>query len=167
MPLDSLKRSPLTRDLARFLSFCLLIQPLITSAQTAVPAAQTARLPLVRRSAAPAASPGVAALSSVAGSLKTHRPAAVTPRTASPANSIKPQPRQIPLRNPADPADPYIVAQATALNNDPNKIFAFVRDQITSESYTGSVRGARGALWSKAGNSLDKSSLLIALLGAS
>jgi uncharacterized membrane protein len=68
---------------------------------------------------------------------------------------------------PDDPTDPFIVAQATALHNDPNQIFAFVRDQIALEIYGGSVRGARGVLWSKAGNTLDKASLLVALLGAS
>ncbi|HUA86493.1 MAG TPA: dockerin type I domain-containing protein [Bryobacteraceae bacterium] len=67
---------------------------------------------------------------------------------------------------PANSADPYIEAEAQALNNDPNQIFAFVRDQIAFEAYVGSLRGARGTLWSKAGNSLDKASLLIALLGA-
>jgi len=67
---------------------------------------------------------------------------------------------------PADATDPYIIAQASALANDQNKIFAFVRDQISLDVYMGSVRGARGTLWSKAGNSLDKSNLLVALLGA-
>ncbi len=71
-----------------------------------------------------------------------------------------------PRDNPADPTDPYIAAEASALNNDPNQIFAFVRDQVGTDVYTGSVRGARGTLWSMAGNSLDKASLLIALLGA-
>ena len=75
------------------------------------------------------------------------------------------KPRYLPT-SPADPADPYIVSQATALGNNPNQIFAFVRDQIAFEAYYGSVRGARGALWAKAGNTLDKASLLIALLGA-
>jgi len=70
------------------------------------------------------------------------------------------------LASAADPTDPYIIAEATALNNDPNKIFAFVRDNIAFQAYHGSVRGARGTLWSMGGNSLDKSSLLIALLGA-
>jgi large repetitive protein len=66
----------------------------------------------------------------------------------------------------ADPNDPYIVAQANALGNDPNAIFQFVRDQIGFEVYHGSLRGARGALWTKAGNALDRASLLIALLGS-
>jgi uncharacterized membrane protein len=68
---------------------------------------------------------------------------------------------------PDDPTDPFITAEATALGNDPNQIFAFVRDQIRFEAYAGSVRGARGALWSMAGNTLDKASLLSALLQAS
>jgi hypothetical protein len=70
------------------------------------------------------------------------------------------------LASAADPTDPYIVAQATALNNDANQIFAFVRDKIVFQAYHGSVRGARGTLWSMGGNSLDRASLLIALLGA-
>lgn len=67
----------------------------------------------------------------------------------------------------ANSADPYIIQKATELNHDPVLIFAFVRDEIGYESYKGSLRGARGTLWSKAGNSLDKASLMIALLRAS
>ena len=67
----------------------------------------------------------------------------------------------------ANSADPYVMQQAAALNHDPAQIFAFVRDQIAYESYKGSLRGARGTLWSKAGNALDKASLMIALLRAS
>lgn len=63
-----------------------------------------------------------------------------------------------------DLADPYLVEKADELGRDPQRIFAFVRDEIGFESYTGSLRGARGALWSKAGNALDKASLMIALL---
>lgn len=67
----------------------------------------------------------------------------------------------------ADSQDPYIVQKAAELGRDPARIFAFVRDQIGYEAYKGSLRGARGTLWSKAGNSLDKASLMIALLRAS
>ena len=63
--------------------------------------------------------------------------------------------------------DTFVTGQAAQLGNDPNKIFQFVRDQIGYESYTGALRGARGTLWSMAGNSLDKASLLVALLRAS
>jgi hypothetical protein len=66
-----------------------------------------------------------------------------------------------------DPTDPYIVNQAAALHNDPQQMFAFVRDQVSYQAYSGSLRGARGTLWSKAGNALDRASLLVALLRAS
>ena len=76
------------------------------------------------------------------------------------------QPRAQSPSGPDDPTDPYIVAEAAALNNDPNQIFAYVRDEIAFEAYSGSLRGARGTLWAQAGNTLDKASLLVALLGA-
>jgi transglutaminase-like putative cysteine protease len=63
--------------------------------------------------------------------------------------------------------DTYITGEAATLGNDPNRIFQFVRDQVGYESYPGALRGARGTLWSMAGNSLDKASLLVALLRAS
>ena len=66
-----------------------------------------------------------------------------------------------------DPTDSYIINQAAALHNDPQQMFAFVRDQIAYQAYFGSLRGARGTLWSKAGNALDRASLLVALLRAS
>lgn len=63
--------------------------------------------------------------------------------------------------------DPYVLTKAAELGNDPQRIFEFVRDEIGYESYQGSLRGARGTLWSQAGNALDQASLLIALLRAS
>lgn len=67
----------------------------------------------------------------------------------------------------ANTTDEFIIQKAQELDNDPVKIFEFVRDQIGYESYKGSLRGARGTLWSMAGNALDQASLLIALLRAS
>jgi hypothetical protein len=66
----------------------------------------------------------------------------------------------------ADTSDPFIVSKAAELNRNPQQIFGFVRG-LGNEVYDGSLRGARGTLWSKAGNALDKASLLIALLRAS
>lgn len=66
----------------------------------------------------------------------------------------------------ANSADPELIAKAAELGNDAEQIFAFVRDEVGSEVYRGSLRGARGTLWSEAGNALDKSSLLVALLRA-
>ena len=47
------------------------------------------------------------------------------------------------------------------------QIFNFLHTQIGYNSYLGSVRGARGTLWSNAGNALDVASLGVALMRAS
>lgn len=70
------------------------------------------------------------------------------------------------VADPADSNDPRVRALAVALGNDTQAIYAHVRDNIGLEVYAGSLRGARGTLASKAGNSLDRASLLIALLKA-
>jgi len=67
----------------------------------------------------------------------------------------------------ANAEDPFIQAKAAELNQDADEIFAFVTQEIGFESYAGSLRGARGTLWSSAGNALDQSSLLVAMLRAS
>ncbi len=67
----------------------------------------------------------------------------------------------------ADLSDRFVRLAAARLDYDPAAAFAFVRDQVGYECYGGSLRGARGTLWSHAGNSLDQASLLIALLRAS
>ncbi|HEY0733873.1 MAG TPA: transglutaminase domain-containing protein, partial [Herpetosiphonaceae bacterium] len=66
----------------------------------------------------------------------------------------------------ADIYEQDMLAKAAELGQDPSRMFAFVRG-LGYESYTGSLRGTRGTLWSEAGNSLDLSSLLIAMLRAS
>src|SRR5206468_4691730 len=70
------------------------------------------------------------------------------------------------LRRPgADPSD--VPAKARELRLDPQRIFAFVRDEIAYEPYRGVLRGARGTLAAGAGNALDKALLLQSLLAAS
>ena len=59
--------------------------------------------------------------------------------------------------------DPFVQEQAAKLDYDAQKIFDFLHTQIGYNSYTGSLRGARGTLWSSAGNALDVSSLGVAL----
>jgi uncharacterized membrane protein len=67
----------------------------------------------------------------------------------------------------ANTTDPYIQEEAAALKYDPQQIFNFLQNNVGYNSYLGSVRGARGTLWSNSGNSLDVSSLGVALLRAS
>ncbi len=67
----------------------------------------------------------------------------------------------------ANTSDPYVQEQAARLDYDPARIFDFLHTQVGYESYAGSLRGARGTLWSGAGNSLDVASLGVALMRAS
>lgn len=63
--------------------------------------------------------------------------------------------------------DDEIRTLARTLDYDPRKILAYVSHEIQFEPNWGATKGALGALWSKAGTSIDQSSLLIALLRAS
>ncbi len=72
-----------------------------------------------------------------------------------------------PLSSSLDQNDPFIQEEAAALNYDPTQIFNFLHTEIGYNSYLGSVRGARGTLWSMAGNALDVSNLGVALMRAS
>ncbi|MHB8969759.1 MAG: dockerin type I domain-containing protein [Pirellulaceae bacterium] len=67
----------------------------------------------------------------------------------------------------ANATDSFIQEKAAELDYDPANIFAYLRDEVGYESYVGSLRGARGTLWSEAGNSLDEASLGVALYRAS
>lgn len=62
---------------------------------------------------------------------------------------------------------PEILALAASLNNDPVKIYEYVRNNIAFEPTYGSIKGAAQCLWEKSGNDFDQASLMIALLRAS
>jgi hypothetical protein len=64
-------------------------------------------------------------------------------------------------------ADPFIKEEAAKFNCDPQKTFNFLHNDVAYNSYLGSLRGARGTLWSSAGNALDVASLGVALMRAS
>ncbi len=55
---------------------------------------------------------------------------------------------------------------AARLDYDVDAIFRFVADEVHYESYDGALRGAKGTLWARAGNSVDQAMLLGALLEA-
>ena len=60
-----------------------------------------------------------------------------------------------------------IAELAAGLEFDAERIYRFVSDEIRYEPYSGILRGARGTLASRAGNSADQALLLAALLEAS
>ncbi len=66
----------------------------------------------------------------------------------------------------ADYRDEHLLRQAGRLGGSWQAMFDYVRG-LDYEVYRGSLRGTRGTLWSQAGNSLDQTSLLIALLRGS
>src|SRR5207253_790882 len=61
----------------------------------------------------------------------------------------------------------FVQEQAAKLDYNPQKIFDYLHNEVGYNSYLGSVRGARGTLWSSAGNALDVASLGVALMRAS
>lgn len=67
----------------------------------------------------------------------------------------------------ANTTDPFIQEKAAALDYSPQNIIAYLKEDVGYESYSGSLRGARGTLWSSAGNALDEASLGVALFRAS
>lgn len=67
----------------------------------------------------------------------------------------------------AAPLSNEILAKAKSLDNDYIKIYDFVRSQIKTEWYAGSMKGAAGTLRQLSGNDVDQASLLIALFRAS
>jgi transglutaminase-like putative cysteine protease len=60
-----------------------------------------------------------------------------------------------------------VVALADELENDPERIFRHVTDEIVYDAYEGALRGPAATLMGGAGNSVDQALLLAALLEAS
>ncbi len=65
----------------------------------------------------------------------------------------------------ADSTDVDMLWKSAEFVQDPLAAFEYVRG-LGFDPYKGSLRGTRGTLWGQAGNSADKSSLLIAMLRA-
>ncbi|NUM43153.1 MAG: hypothetical protein HUU38_00490 [Anaerolineales bacterium] len=65
----------------------------------------------------------------------------------------------------ANARDADMLWKSAALGQDALSMFEFVRG-LGYDPYKGSLRGTRGTLWGEAGNSVDQSSLLIAMLRA-
>src|SRR6202042_2668061 len=96
-----------------------------------------------------------------AGAVSAFTPAA----TIAPGNASDPS--LLASTVDADTDDPFIQQEAAVLDYNAQNIFNFLHTQIVYNSYLGSVRGARGTLWSDAGNALDVASLGVALMRAS
>ncbi|MGJ8662564.1 MAG: DUF6531 domain-containing protein, partial [Marinicella sp.] len=62
---------------------------------------------------------------------------------------------------------PEIYELAESLEHDYIRIYNFVRQQVTEQYYSGSMKGSQGTLLSYAGNDVDQAALLMALLRAS
>jgi transglutaminase-like putative cysteine protease len=95
------------------------------------------------------------------GTVSASTPAAVL-STATP-----PDPSLVASTPDANTTDPYVQEEAAQLDYDPTQIFNFLHTQIGYQAYAGSIRGARGTLWSGSGNDLDIASLGVALMRAS
>jgi uncharacterized membrane protein/transglutaminase-like putative cysteine protease len=67
----------------------------------------------------------------------------------------------------ANTTDPFVQEQAAKLDYNAQRIFDFLHNDVGYNSYSGSLRGARGTLWSSAGNALDVASLGVALMRGS
>ena len=105
-----------------------------------------------------AAAAGITVLTGVAATLKGAGANQIdlgTPQPATPGATVS---------DPVTPHGPTIASKAAELGYDTERIFRFVADDVRYEAYAGALRGANGTLWSLAGNSVDKSILLSALL---
>src|SRR5262249_36540787 len=95
-----------------------------------------------------------------AGAVTADTPAATLTTRTIPADQLASTPD-------ANTTDPFVQEQAAKLRYNPQTIFPYWSPQVGYESYTGSLRGARGTLWSSAGNSLDEASLGVTMFRTS
>ena len=110
------------------------------------------------------------------GGVLPYRPAGLAPRAPRTAPAVVPSylnplaedPTSADLAaTPEAPLDDEILAFAASLDHDYVRIYEYVRNEITSEWYAGSQKGAVGTLRDGSGNDVDQASLLIALFRAS
>ena len=100
---------------------------------------------------------GMAALAGCVGARPSAAPLQLGPRVNGAAASA----------GTAPPVLSSVSDLARSLEYDLLKIFRFVSDEVRYEPYAGVLRGSRGTLWGRAGNSADQAMLLAGLLDAS
>jgi RHS repeat-associated protein len=94
-----------------------------------------------------------------------HLEPAITPSYADP-QAAPPGPGDLEATSEA-PLSAPILEQAAALGYDYARIYDFVRNDVATEWYAGSLKGAEETLRQRSGNDVDQASLLLALLRAS
>jgi uncharacterized repeat protein (TIGR01451 family) len=77
-----------------------------------------------------------------AGAVTDDTPAAALVNRTIPADQLSSTPD-------ANTTDPFVQEQAAKLDYDPQRIFDYLNTDVGYESYVGSLRGARGTLWSQ------------------
>ena len=92
--------------------------------------------------------------------------AAVTPAAVLQTGNVS-DPGLLASTPDANTTDPFVQEAAAALDYNAQNIFNFLHNDIGYNAYEGSMRGARGTLWSSAGNALDVASLGVALMRTS
>ncbi len=73
-------------------------------------------------------------------------------------------PPTLPEVDLAVPDTPTVAKLAASLDWDIDTMYRYVTDEVRYDAYSGALRGATGTLWGRAGNSVDKTLLLAALL---
>ena len=90
----------------------------------------------------------------------------ITPSYANSASEVMPEAADF-ASHPGAEIDKAILDKAAELGNEYHRIYDFVRSDIETDWYAGSLRGATGTLRSGRGNDVDQALLLAALLRAS